>query len=143
MNAPLGGGRRSGLLALLVVVAAVVFIGSVLPLPTTGGDTAVAIAGPFGVGADKVVHAASYAVIAGLAVWGTRVRDAEYGLLGLVVIVLGVATFGAGVEVVQSVVPGRTASGGDAVANTVGAVVGVAVALGWWVRTRSRPTDRR
>jgi VanZ family protein len=35
--------------------------------------------------------------------------------------------------VVQSVVPGRTASGADAVANAVGAVVGVVAVLGWWL----------
>jgi hypothetical protein len=136
MNAPLGGGRRPDLPTLLVVVAAVVFLGSVFPLPTTGAGTAVDVSGPLGVGADKVVHAASYAVIAGVAAWGARVRGAEYGLVGLVAIVVLVAAFGAGVEVVQSVVPGRTASGGDAVANTVGAVVGVAVVLGWWVLVR-------
>lgn len=148
MDSPLLDERRGRLAALLAAAVVVVFVGSVLPLPT-GGDAGVALAGPFGVGADKVVHAVSYAVIAGLAVvglavWGTRQRGsrASVGLAGLVAVVLAVAAFGAGVEVVQSVVPGRTASGADAVANAVGAVVGVAAVVGWWVFDGRRSTGR-
>jgi hypothetical protein len=141
MNAPSSGGRHPDLVTLLVV-AALVFVGSVFPLPTTGGASDVALAGPLDVGADKVVHAVSYAVIAGLAVWGTRVRGARADLSRLVAIVLLVAAFGASIEVIQSVVPGRTASGGDALANTVGAVVGVVAVLGWWVLDRRRPVGR-
>ena len=128
------GERRHALGTLLVAAAVVVFVGSVLPLPTTGGD--VALAGPLGVGADKWVHAASYAVIAGLAVLDGRPRRAAFGVVGLVAVVLAVAAVAAGVEAVQSLVPGRTASGGDIVANTVGAVVGAVT--GTWVTARRR-----
>jgi VanZ family protein len=97
-------------------------------MPVTGGGPDVALAGPFGLGADKWLHAASYAVVAGLAVWTVRARRARDGALALVAVVLAVAAFGAGIEVVQSFVPGRTASGGDAVANAVGATVGTLAA---------------
>jgi hypothetical protein len=121
--------HRDGLAALLVAVAGAVFVASVLPLPSTGGE--VALAGPFGLGADKWVHAASYAAIAGLAVWGRRARGAADGVAVLVGVVLVVAAFGASIEAVQLFVPGRTASGGDVLANAVGAVVGVVAAL--WI----------
>jgi VanZ family protein len=108
----------------------------VLPVPSAGGD--VTVAGPFGVGADKWVHAASYALLAALAVSGRVTRFTTSGAVGLVVVVLAVAGFGAGIEVAQSFVPGRTASGGDVVANTIGAVVGVACVVSWWVVARWR-----
>ncbi len=132
VNSPLAEVRQRTFATLLVAVG-VVFVGSVLPLPTGGGDPGVALAGPFGVGPDKVVHAVSYATIAGLAVLERRTRGVRNGVVGLVAVVVVVAAFGAGVEVVQSVVPGRTASGADAVANAVGAVVGVVAVLGWWL----------
>lgn len=132
--------RRRTLTTLVVVAAGVVFVGSVLPLPSAGGD--VAVAGPFGVGADKWVHAASYAVIAALAVSRRLTRFETPGAIGLVVVVLAVAGFGAGIEVAQSFVPGRTASSGDVVANTVGAVVGVTVAVSGQVTTRWRAEHR-
>jgi VanZ family protein len=93
--------------------------------------------GLFGLGVDKPVHALSYALLGGLAAaW--RGRDG----VALVGVVVAVAGFGAGVEVAQLAVPGRTASMGDAAANFVGAVVGVA---GWrlWRRSRRRPPERR
>lgn len=132
--------RRRTLTALLVVAAGAVFVGSVLPLPAAGGD--LTLAGPFGVGADKWIHAASYAVLAALAVSGRLTRLTNGGAFDLVVVVVAVACFGAGIEVVQSFVPGRTASGGDAVANTLGAVVGVVVVVSWWVVTRWRRAGR-
>jgi VanZ family protein len=126
---PIGDGRPLGA-TVVVVVAAVVLVGSLLPVPTTASEASVVA--PLGIGADKWVHAASYAVVAGLAAatrgWGRRVP-------ALVAVAVAVAVFGAGVEVAQSFVPGRTASGADAVANAVGAAVGVA---GWWLLARRR-----
>ncbi|WP_380675893.1 VanZ family protein [Salinigranum sp. GCM10025319] len=106
----------------------VVLVGSLLPAPETGG----ASIGLFGVGVDKVVHAASYAVVAGLAAASRDWRRRGLAVLGIVV---AVAVFGAGVEVAQSFVPGRTMSGADAVANAVGAATGV---VGWWLFDRNR-----
>lgn len=106
---------------LLVVASLALLVGSLIPFPApdAGG---VVLAGPFGVGADKWVHAAGYAVVAGLA---AATRGPRRGLLALVAVIAVVAAVGVGVEVVQSVVPGRTTSTADAVANTVGAAVGV------------------
>jgi VanZ family protein len=126
---PLGDGRPLGP-AVVLAAATVVLVGSLLPTPTAASEASVVA--PLGVGADKWVHAASYAVVAGLAAatrgWGRRVP-------ALVAVVVAVAAFGAGVEVAQSFVPGRTASGADAVANAVGAAVGVAA---WWLIARRR-----
>ncbi|WP_240137617.1 VanZ family protein [Salinigranum salinum] len=120
---------------LLAVASLAMLVGSLVPAPATTAD--VAVAGPFGVGADKWLHAAGYAVVAGLA---AASRDWRRRALALVVVVVAVATFGAGIEVAQSVVPGRTASSADAVANTVGAVVGVA---GWALVAHRRRRRRR
>lgn len=86
---------------------------------------------PFGVGADKVVHALSYAVLG----WVSVTSDGRQRHASLLLVVLAVAGFGAGVEVAQSFLPGRTASAGDAAANLVGAVAGV---VGWLTVGRLR-----
>ena len=122
---------RFGGSTLAVAALGVVLVGSLLPAPETGG-TSVEL---FGVGADKLVHAASYAVVAGLAATSREWRRRG---LAVLVIVLAVAVLGAGVEVSQSVVPGRTMSGADAVANVVGAAAGV---VGWWVFDGTRRGD--
>ena len=135
------GVRQPSSTTLLVVAVGVVLVGSLVPVPATGD---VSLAGPFGVGADKWIHAAGYAVVAGLAAATRERRDVSASprrvlrLVAVVAVVAAVAAFGAGVEVAQSFVPGRTASGADAVANTAGAAVGVA---GWWlvVSVRRRP----
>jgi VanZ family protein len=120
---------------LLVVAIFAMLVGSLVPAPATTAD--VAVAGPFGLGADKWLHAAGYAVVAGLA---AASRDWRRRALALVVVVVAVAAFGAGIEVAQSVVPGRTTSSADAVANTVGAVVGVA---GWALVAHRHQRRRR
>jgi hypothetical protein len=125
--------RRVSPATLLLVAVGVVLVGSLVPAPSTGDAS---LAGPFGVGADKWVHAAGYAVVAGLAA-ATRDRHGVTAsprpvlrFAAVIAVVAAVAAFGAGVEVAQSFVPGRTTSGADAVANTVGAAVGVA---SWWL----------
>jgi hypothetical protein len=134
------------------VAAVAVLVGSLLPAPTAATD-GVSVATPLGVGLDKWVHAASYAVVAGLASAGyvggrdrwseskpPRPHAALALALTLVAVVVLVGVFGAVVEAAQSVVPGRTTSGADALANTVGAVVGV---VGWWTIRRLRPAATR
>jgi hypothetical protein len=134
-----------------VVAAVTVLVGSLLPVPTAASD-GVTLAAPLGFGLDKWIHAASYAVVAGLAAAGyagrrdrragvgtgpsPSSRDALALVPALVAVVVLVAAFGAAVEAAQSLVPGRTASGADALANGVGAVVGV---VGWWAVRRLRP----
>ena len=100
--------------ALVVAFAVVVLAASLVPLPD--GNS-----GPAGI--DKLAHFAGYAAIAfaaGMAPEKTTDR-------ALVAVVLAVAGFGAGIEVVQPTV-GRTASLLDSVANLAGATVGALAA---------------
>ena len=129
---------------LAAVVAASVLVGSLLPpaaipsAPPQGQPSAPTVFEIFGlgVGVDKPIHALSYALLGGLAAaW--RGRQSGLALVGVVV---AVAAFGAGVEVAQLAVPGRTASVGDGVANLVGAVAGV---TSWWLWDRPRWPARR
>lgn len=123
----------------VLVVAGAVFLASVVDLGPAGAPTF----GPLGlVGADKWFHAAGYAAFA-LAVAFALVAGGPSGvLLALVVPV----AFGAGIEVLQAFLPPRTASTTDALANAVGALLGV---TGWWVAGSRKPkgassrTDRR
>lgn len=123
---------------LTVVVAGGILFGSLLPLsgtlsPLPSPPSVPTTPGLFGLGFDKPVHALSYALLGGLAAaWRGEVG------LALVGVVVAVAGFGAGVEVAQLAVPGRTASMGDTAANFVGAVAGAA---SWrlWCRLRRRP----
>jgi hypothetical protein len=118
---------------LAVGIAVVILVGSLLPmpptepavlsLPSTDGSSPV---GLFGVGIDKWVHGLSYAVLGGM-VAAVRGRRTAVDLLAVVVVV---AAFGAGIEVAQMAIPGRTGGSTDALANALGAVVGTA---GWWL----------
>ncbi|MFC3477407.1 VanZ family protein [Halobacterium litoreum] len=104
--------RVAAAVALAAVVGA-----SLLPASGAGGA-----ASSLPAGADKLLHAAGYAVVAYAAassVDGSAPRT-------LVLVALGVAAVGAGVELVQPAV-GRHASALDALANLAGAVAGVAL----------------
>ncbi|WP_224268114.1 VanZ family protein [Haloprofundus salinisoli] len=108
--------------AAVVVVAGGVFVASVVTPPSDG----VPALGPFGlVGADKWLHAAAYAVVAGTLshALSTRVQRASLG--GFV----GGSVYGLGIELVQGLVPARQFDLLDAVANGVGAALGA----GLWV----------
>ncbi|MFB6072466.1 MAG: antibiotic resistance protein VanZ [Halobacterium sp.] len=104
--------RRLAPVAALVAVSSVVLAASLLPGSTAGGLPA---------GADKLLHAAGYAAVAGAAAWTTRARSTR----SLVAVILLVGVLGAGVELLQPAV-GRHASALDAAANLAGATVGVA-----------------
>ena len=97
---------RMLMLALFWGYVAVVVAGSMVPLAlqTPGGD--------------KAAHASAYGLMALLRFpLVTERRDLVFGL-GLV------CAIGAGVEIVQSALPYRTASCGDLVANCLGALLG-------------------
>jgi len=79
-------------------------------------------------GMDKVAHAAAYAILALL--FCRAVRSPGTG--SLVLIALFCAAYGVLNELHQAYVPGRFASGWDAVANAVGASVTVLL----WPRLR-------
>ncbi|MGB9964779.1 VanZ family protein [Halobacterium hubeiense] len=104
--------RRWTVVAAASIVA--VLAGSLAPGSAAGGLPA---------GADKLLHGVGYAAIA-LSLAGARRARTTRALAALVV---GVAAFGAGVELLQPLV-GRAASAPDALANLVGATAGAA---GW------------
>ncbi|MFW5939746.1 MAG: VanZ family protein [Halolamina sp.] len=102
-----------------VAVAAVILAGSLVP--GGGGGGAVA-----GIGVDKLLHVAGYAVLAATALAALQARSART----IVVVVVLVTAFGGVVELLQGPVPGRRVSTLDLVADFVGAAL---VAAGWWV----------
>jgi VanZ family protein len=122
------------------VVAGVIVLGSLLPPPSVllaspvPGPASLALpaSGAFEPGVDKLLHASGYAVLAGFAAAWRGKRGVV-----LVGVVLAVAALGLGVEVLQTAVPGRTGTVGDAVANLAGAVVGVAGWRRWSRQARS------
>jgi VanZ family protein len=77
---------------------------------------------PEGPGMDKIVHCAGYMVLALLAqpVFSTR-RAALIAALCMI-------PFGIAMEIGQEFVPGRSADGFDALANSFGALMGIAAA---------------
>jgi len=97
--------------AVAVGFAAVVLAASLVPASAGGGSLLA--------GTDKLLHAVGYAAVA-FAAANAPEAPTDRTLVGVVV---AVAAFGAGVEVVQPVV-GRAASLGDAVANLAGAALG-------------------
>lgn len=102
--------------------------------PGTGG-AAPGAAGPFGVGADEWLHALAYATLALLLAWARDARAME-PLLVVLAVAVG---FGTAVEAVQFGLPARRFEVADALANAVGATVGVGAWLAG-VRLRSRFT---
>ena len=80
---------------------------------------------------DKIEHFVAYASLAAAGRIGHRGTLSPW-LLGLAVIAYGI-----GIEVAQSFVPGRMMSGWDVVANTAGALIGLALA--WLLLSRLPP----
>ncbi|EMA36190.1 VanZ family protein [Halococcus hamelinensis] len=109
---------------LVVVLAVVVLAGSVVPLP--GGETTL---GPFGlVGADKYTHAFAYLCLGGALAFALAPGQRWVGVAALAVVVTSL--YGGGIEVVQGFV-GRDPSLLDWGADVLGAIVGVALAIGF------------
>lgn len=81
---------------------------------------------------DKLVHAALYAILALLV--AHAVPGAARRVVGAVAILAGLSVFGAADEWHQRFIPGRSASVDDWVADSAGAVLGLAAA-----RARRRP----
>jgi len=97
-----------------------------------GGDGGFALASPFGlVGPDKWLHAAGYAVLAALVAAAVLARTRRRHLVVLVAVV----GYGALVELLQIPVAGRSGDPMDALANAVGAALGLAL---WWGIVRRR-----
>jgi len=99
-----------------VLYAVLVFGGSVVNPPSTG----ITLAGPLGlVGADKWFHAAIYAVLVVLVAYALWARTPRVILIAVAVASL----YGAGIEVVQSMLPFRSFETLDMLANAVGALL--------------------
>lgn len=101
--------------ALVALVATAILAGSLTPAPD-GSTPSVTL---LGVGADKWLHAAGYAILAWLVAAADRGRP-------LVAVALAVAAYGLLVETLQVPVPTRAFSALDAAANAAGAATGVA-----------------
>jgi VanZ family protein len=119
---------RPALVGLALVVAAL--------LP--GGAGGPPTAGPLGlVGADKWLHAVGYALFAAVLVPALDPdRPARWAVL---VAVVAATALGAGLELAQWPVPGRSTSAADAAANAVGALVGAVASVA--VSRARRPGD--
>ena len=113
---------------LVVVYAGVVLFASVIDPPSAG----TAPGGPFGLGADKWLHAATYAALAILLAYAALARTSR-ALLAVVVLAAG---YGAGIEVVQSFLPLRSFEATDMAANAIGAAAAVGI---WTIAGRVFP----
>ncbi|MGB9933268.1 VanZ family protein [Haloarcula amylolytica] len=100
---------------------------SLLPVPEGAGEQVPAL---LGFTLDKWVHAASYGTLAVLLAWGRQARD----VIAVAALVTVSVCYGAGVELLQGLVPSRGVSGTDFVANAVGAVL---AGLAWIAAHRS------
>ena len=106
---------------------------SLLPVPEGAGEQVPAL---LGITLDKWVHAASYGTLAVLLAWGRQAREVS----AVAVLVTIAICYGAGVELLQGLVPSRGVSGADLVANAVGAVL---AGLAWLAARRpGSPPDR-
>ncbi|WP_336337674.1 VanZ family protein [Haloarcula brevis] len=89
---------------------------SLLPVPEGASEQVPAL---FGIALDKWVHALSYGVLTALLAWARRARSVP-----LVAALAAVAVcYGAGIELLQGLVPSRGLSGADLLANGIGAVL--------------------
>lgn len=113
----------------VVVVATVIFYGSVLTNPP---GTPLETVKPALIPLDKWYHLLGYAGFGGALAYATADWATDWRALAVGVIALTVA-YGIGIEVVQSVLPARDFSIGDAYANALGAVVVLP-----WYALRSR-----
>jgi len=89
---------------------------SLFPAPETGGPTPTLL----GVTLDKWVHAGSYGGLTALLARAHQRRE----LAAVAVLVAVAVGYGGGIELLQGLVPSRSSSLADLIANTVGAVVG-------------------
>ncbi|UIO99524.1 VanZ family protein [Halobaculum sp. CBA1158] len=119
--------------AIVAAITTVVVTASLLPMPT-GSEAGGTVAPP---GSDLVMHAVGYAAVAYTLARTLPTRGRRRSLLALVGVAVAATGIGAGVELAQEFVPGRTPSLLDGVANAVGAVGGALL----WLR-RDRGGDR-
>ncbi|RLN01858.1 VanZ family protein [Haloarcula sp. Atlit-7R] len=116
-----------------VTFSLLLLVTSLLPVPEGAGEQVPAL---LGFTLDKWVHAASYGTLAVLLAWGRRAHRATT-VVALVAISI---CYGAGVELLQGLVPSRGTSGADFFANSLGAAL---AGLAWLVTHRTgAPSDQ-
>jgi VanZ family protein len=111
----------AGGFALLLLVV------SLAPAPETGGS----MPQFFGIALDKWVHVGSYGTLTALLAWGRNSRTVAAVAL-VAALALG---YSGGIELLQGLVPSRSPSVADMVANAVGVVGGGSV----WLAARTAP----
>lgn len=113
-------------LAVVAAVATALLCGSLLP---TGSASPPVVGGvsPF-----TVSHLVGYAALAGSLAAADTVGPRPRRLAGILAVTVA---YGGAIEGLQTLVPGRTFSGGDIALNTVGAAAGV---TGWVLVLRLR-----
>ncbi|QZX98406.1 hypothetical protein [Halobaculum rubrum] len=132
--------------AIFAAVTALVVTSSLVPMSTTADRASTVDMVPLPSGTDKLLHGVGYAAVAYTLRRTLPARFRRDGndlrpdgtdpsIVALVGVAATATAIGAGVEVVQGAVPGRDPSTLDAVANAVGAAVGVVV---WWWRETYR-----
>lgn len=82
---------------------------------------------------DKLQHVLAYTILSGLGVM------AYSGKKYLAVIFIGLVILGGVLEIIQSVIPGREASFEDAIANAVGAGIGLLFYQANWMKRPDHP----
>jgi len=86
---------------------------------------------------DKVIHAGEYGLFAVL-LWTALGRSVAWrGSTRALAVVVLATLYGVSDELHQALVPGRSSSGYDVIADGVGALL-VAVMAWWWTRRRQR-----
>ncbi len=110
------------------VIAMAIFVGSIVAAPSGMSGADARFLGVI----DKVVHFAGYALLGGTLAGAMEETPASRGALTIALVAL-LTVYGAGLEVLQSVLPTRSFSVGDIFANALGGVLGV-----WLVLVRDR-----
>ncbi|WP_435348891.1 VanZ family protein [Haloarchaeobius sp. HRN-SO-5] len=121
--------RADGRWLHVAVVGALLFVGSVVPLPSRSRPRF----GPFG--PDKGVHLLAHAWLA--AAIAAALDEDEPGVPAAASAVLLSTVFGFVIEVLQARVPGRMYERADVVSGFVGSVVGVACLPSGGTRNRN------
>lgn len=106
-------------------VALVILFASVIDPPSTGAPVVF-----LGIPEDKWLHALAYAGLASALAYAALTPGDRVTRRALGVALLLAAAYGIGIEGVQAFLPARSFDLLDALANTVGAVVGTAPWLG-------------
>jgi hypothetical protein len=123
----------------VVAVAVVVFVASVVPVPSVPSSGGVAGAFPIRVGFTAPFHFLGYAVLAAVLL---RAAGRERGVVAVAAAVTAATAFGFAIELVQAPIPWRSFAWSDAAVNAGGAVIGAVVAAGERALRRFRSTDR-